>query len=32
VFKRVLDEVYDAQLEERLTTKDEALRMALELA
>jgi poly(A) polymerase len=32
LFKRVLDEVYDAQLEERVGTKEEALRMALELA
>lgn len=31
-FKRVLDAVYDAQLEGRVTTKDDALRMALELA
>jgi poly(A) polymerase len=29
VFKRVLDEVYDAQLEGRVTSKDDALRMAL---
>ena len=29
VFKRVLDEVYDAQLEDRVTSKDDALRMAL---
>ena len=32
VFKRVLDSVYDAQLEGRVTTKEQALRMALEIA
>jgi tRNA nucleotidyltransferase/poly(A) polymerase len=32
VFKQVLDEVYDAQLEGRVTTKDEALRLALAIA
>jgi poly(A) polymerase len=32
VFKRVLDAVYDAQLEDRVKTKDEALAMALTLA
>ena len=32
VFKRVLDEVYDAQLEGRVTMKDDALRMALDSA
>ena len=32
VFKRVLDEVYDAQLEDRVKTKEQALGMALELA
>ena len=32
LFKRVLDEVYDAQLENRVTTKDEALRLALAIA
>ena len=32
LFKRVLDEVYDAQLEDRVSSKDEALRMALESA
>ena len=31
VFKRVLDAVYDAQLEGRVTTREEALRLALEL-
>jgi poly(A) polymerase len=32
LFRRVLDEVYDAQLEDRITTKDEALRLALAIA
>jgi poly(A) polymerase len=32
VFKRVLDAVYDAQLEDRVRTKEEALKLALELA
>ena len=32
LFKRVLDATYDAQLEGRVTTKEEALRMALGLA
>ncbi len=32
VFKRVLDAVYDAQLEGSVGTKDEGMRMALELA
>jgi poly(A) polymerase len=32
VFKRVLDAVYDAQLEDRVRTKDEALQLALKLA
>jgi poly(A) polymerase len=32
VFKRVLDAVYDAQLEARVTTKEEAMRLAMELA
>ena len=32
VFKRVLDEVYDAQLEGHVATKDQALRMALAIA
>ena len=32
LFKRVLDEVYDAQLEDRVKTKDDALRMALATA
>lgn len=32
LFKRVLDTVYDAQLEDRVKTKDEALRFALEVA
>ena len=32
VFKRVLDEVYDAQLEDRVGTKEQALGMALRLA
>jgi tRNA nucleotidyltransferase/poly(A) polymerase len=31
-FKRVLDAVYDAQLEDRVKTKDEAMAMALEMA
>jgi poly(A) polymerase len=32
VFKRVLDAVYDAQLEDRVRSRDEALGMALDLA
>jgi hypothetical protein len=32
VFKRVLDGVYDAQLEARVATKDEALGLAMRLA
>lgn len=32
LFKRLLDEVYDAQLEGRVRAKDDALRMALDLA
>jgi poly(A) polymerase len=32
LFKRVLDQVYDAQLEDRVKTKDAALILALELA
>jgi poly(A) polymerase len=32
LFKRVLDQVYDAQLEGRVTTKEDALRMALAIA
>ena len=32
VFKRVLDAVYDAQLEDRVRTKEEALELALRLA
>lgn len=32
VFKRVLDAVYDAQLEARVSSKEEALRMALGMA
>jgi len=32
VFKRVLDAVYDAQLEDRVRTKQDALQLALELA
>jgi hypothetical protein len=32
LFKRVLDAVYDAQLEGRVTMKDDALRMALAIA
>ena len=32
VFKRVLDAVYDAQLEDRVSGKDEALALALRLA
>jgi poly(A) polymerase len=31
-FKRVLDAVYDAQLESRVTTREQALKLALELA
>jgi hypothetical protein len=32
VFKRVLEEVYDAQLEQRIRSKDEALEMARQIA
>jgi hypothetical protein len=32
VFKKVLDAVYDAQLEGRVTTKEEALAMGLRIA
>jgi poly(A) polymerase len=32
VFKRVLDAVYDAQLEDRVTTKEQALALALQLS
>ena len=32
VFKRVLDAVYDEQLEGRVTTRDAALKLALDLA
>jgi hypothetical protein len=32
VFKRVLDAVYDAQLEDRLKTKEEAMNLAMQLA
>jgi poly(A) polymerase len=32
LFKRVLDAVYDAQLEDRVKTKDDALQLALKLA
>jgi poly(A) polymerase len=32
LFKRVLDDVYDAQLEDRVSTKDEAMRLAMEIA
>jgi tRNA nucleotidyltransferase/poly(A) polymerase len=32
LFKRVLDAVYDAQLEDRVKTKDEAMRLAMEIA
>ena len=31
IFKRVLDAVYDAQLEDRLNTKDQAMKMAEEM-
>jgi poly(A) polymerase len=31
MFKRVLDAVYDAQLEDRITTKDQAMQLAREL-
>jgi poly(A) polymerase len=31
-FKRVLDAVYDAQLEDRITTKEQAMALALELS
>jgi poly(A) polymerase len=32
LFKRILDEVYDTQLEDRVKTKDEAMKLALEIA
>jgi poly(A) polymerase len=32
LFKRLLDVVYDAQLEDRVKTKDEAMKLALEIA
>ena len=32
LFKRILDDVYDAQLEDRVTTKPAALEMALRIA
>lgn len=32
LFKRVLDEVYDAQLESRISTRDDAMNMARQLA
>jgi poly(A) polymerase len=32
VFKRVLDQVYDAQLESRIKTRDQAMAMAIELS
>jgi poly(A) polymerase len=32
LFKRLLDEVYDAQLEDRLTTREQALELAITLA
>jgi poly(A) polymerase len=32
VFKRALDEAYDAQLEDRVTTRDQALQLALGIA
>jgi poly(A) polymerase len=32
LFKRVLDEVYDAQLEDRVVTKEQALKFAVDLA
>jgi poly(A) polymerase len=32
LFKRVLNEVYDAQLEDRVKTKDEAIELAMKLA
>jgi hypothetical protein len=32
LFKRVLDAVYDAQLEDRVASKEEAMKLALEIA
>jgi poly(A) polymerase len=32
VFKRVLDAVYDAQLEDRIASKDQAMELAMRLA
>jgi poly(A) polymerase len=32
LFKRILDEVYDAQLEDRIETKDQATQLALDLS
>ena len=32
IFKKILDEVYDAQLEERITSREEAVAMALQMA
>ncbi len=32
MFKRILDDVYDAQLEDRVKTKDEAMKLAMEIA
>jgi hypothetical protein len=32
LFKQVLDDVFDAQLEGRVTSKDEALKLALQIA
>ncbi len=32
IFKRILDDVYDAQLEDRVTTKEQALQLAMNLA
>jgi len=32
LFKRVLDDVYDAQLENRITTRDDAMKLAMSIA
>jgi poly(A) polymerase len=32
IFKRVLDAVYDAQLEDQITTKEHAIKLAVDLA
>jgi hypothetical protein len=32
LFKRVLNDVYDAQLEDRVTSKEDAMKLAMEIA